>query len=247
MKRKNILWSMLLIAGIALASCTKNDDTTSTSTTDDVADIIATAVSSDNSGLTEEMTAIVSFSVTTQSSGLKSTSADTVFAHDTTFMWQNQNGATYSYQYTYRAKYGYIYSYSGPDTLFYNADASGNFDGLRLGCTETRQSEWKVTGFEATELQYMLNGSTTRSADSQSKIRNKNQVKSTSTIKLNNVAIDKSTKQVKSGTLDWEISGTVNGESFQYMAQITYQGDGMAQLAMNGKVYTLNLSSGQVE
>jgi len=247
MKRKNILWSMLFLSGILLASCNKDSETTSTSTTDEVADIIATSVSSDNSGLTDEMQTTVSFVSSTASAGLKSTSLDTLYSKDSTFARESQNGAVRSYQYTYRIQYGYIYSLNAPDTLYYLCDASGEFDGPKMGCSETRQSSWRVTGFEEASSEYQLNGTTSRSGNSQSKVRNKIQATTTSTITMNNVVCDKSTLMVKSGTLDWEISGTVNGESFSYMAQITYQGNGNAQLSMNGKIYNLNLSTGEVE
>ena len=53
--------------------------------------------------------------------------------------------------------------------------------------------------------------------------------------------------EIVEGTLEWNYTGTVDDQSYTYSVIIVYQGNGMAELIINGIKYIINTSSGEIE
>lgn len=244
MKTNIFFLAALFFAATVVSSCQK-DDETSTVVTDEVADDIASTLGGNETGLAAE------FSETTQiadafNSSLKAAVADTLYAIDTTFTRINTPGASYTYSYNFSRQYGYVYQI-GESFSYYHGSLGGSYDTRRLSGTDYRTTDVKITGFSITSTTYALNGTSQRTGNCQSKVRNKSSVSSSSQITATDVKMNKSTYAIESGTLSWEISGKVNAIDFSYTAQVVFNGNGSATLTINGKEYTIDLSSGEVQ
>ena len=244
-KRVFGLVSIALVSGMLLWSCNDDDDNSGNSAvTDEVADEIASGSGDYTSGISSEVVEVAELAEA-YANDLKAASLDTVMM-DTTFTKSNSN-SSYSYSYDYDAELGYVFEGASLKSIYYLGDVSGSYDAPRRGATDSRSSEWILTGLEVSASAYVVNGTTERTSSSQSKVRNKNAMTSGSDIIVSNVKIDKSTLEILEGTLTWDIEGTVNGESYSYNAVLTYQGNGMGELTIDGMKYDINITSGEVE
>jgi hypothetical protein len=244
MKTNIFFFAALFFAAIVVSSCQK-DDETSTVIIDEIADDIASTLGGNGSGLADE------FTETTQiadrfNASLKAAVADTLYATDTTFARTNTPGASHKYSYNFTRKYGYVYQI-GESYFYYHGSLDGSYDTRRLAGADNRTTDVKITGFAITSTTYALNGTSQRSGNCQSKVRNKSTVTSSSQITATDVKMNKSTYAIESGSLSWEISGKVNDIDFNYTAQVVFNGNGSATLTINGKEYTIDLSSGEVQ
>jgi hypothetical protein len=244
MKKVFYFMSFALIMCLSSTSCKKND-TTSTGDTQDIADEIAASVGSSNSGLSSEI--VSTAQLTKDYKSLKSSVIDTLYSVDTMFTKSSTSGAKITYNYSYNVKYGYVFDNNSLNNMYYNSVLNGSYDALRISSTDDRKSSWVVTGLPASSSNYVLNGTTERTGSSQSKVRNKRSFTSGSQITLTDVKVNKSSLLIVSGTLNWSISGTLNGQSYSYSAVLIYQGNGTAQLTLNGTAYTISLSTGEIE
>ena len=247
MKKSFKLLFVTLLTGALIMSCTKEEEKEAEIfATEEIADEIAAALGSSNSGISDEIVEIAQLS-DDYISDLKSTLTDTVFSVDTSFTRTNPSGSVVTYNYTFQMEYGYIFENGKLNRFYYNGNASGSLDAPRIGSSDSRISDWILTGLEVSSSNYLLNGTTTRTGVSQSKVRYKSNISSDSEITLTNVNINKSTLEIVEGTLEWNYTGTVNGQSYTYSVIIVYQGNGMAELTINGIKYIINISSGEIE
>ena len=228
-------------------SCTKEEEKEAEIfATEEIADEIAAALGSSNSGISDEIVEIAQLS-DDYISELKSTLSDTLYSADTSFTRTNPSGSVITYNYTFQMEYGYVFDGGKLNNFYYNGNASGSFDAPRIGSSDSRISDWTITGLEVSSSNYLLNGITTRTGVSQSKVRNKSNISSNSEISLVNVTINKSTFEIVEGTLEWSYTGTVDDQSHTYSVIVVYQGNGVAELTLNGIKYMINISSGEIE
>jgi hypothetical protein len=228
-------------------SCKKANNTIDTIVIDEVADDIAATLRASNSGLSNEIAMVTGLSNEYNSVTRKSTESDTIFTVDTIITKSNIPGATILYNYTYQMKYGYVFNLLGNDNLFYSGEIFGNFENRRIKITDERNSNWVVTGYENTSIEYVLNGTTHRTGSAQSKVRNKSQMSSESQITLTNIRVNKSNQEITSGIMSWTIAGEVNGIPYNYNATITYIGNDEIQLSLNDTIYIIDIAFGEIK
>jgi len=243
--KKSFFLLPIFLSAFFIISCERANNTDDTYT-EDVAEDIAAALGSTNTGISEEIAETIAMAEEYAASSLKSIMEDTVYLVDTSYTKTSPAGSLITYSFAFEMQFGYVFSNNKLASINYNSSVEGEFDAPRLGSSESRTSEWTMTGVEITASEYILNGSSDRTGNSQSKVRNKSQVMSSSSISLSNVTVNKSTLEITGGTLSWEIDGTVNGESFAYSATIVYMGDGLAQLSLNGNTYNVDITSGDI-
>lgn len=248
MKKTIYFMSIIALTSFMSISCSQEDEITdSTVVAEEVADDIAASLGSSNSGISSEITEIAGLADEYISDQLKSALSDTVYSVDTSFTRENQAGTLITYSYSYQMEYGYVFDGVSLDNLYYKGSVNGSFDAPRIGSSDDRSSDWSLTGLEISSSNYILNGSTIRTGNSVSKIRNKSQVTSNSQISLSNVKINKSALTIIEGTLTWNISGTVNEQNYNFVAIVSYLGNGKAELILDGITYTIDIVSGEIE
>lgn len=234
-----------LLTGLIITGCKKdnNDAMSEEEIVEEVADDIAALIGSGNSGLSAEIVEIAELSEENMPESYKS---DTLLVVDTTITRTNPSGTLITYQYTYQMQYGYIFE-DAKLRFFYNGDADGNFNAPRIASSGSRSSDWTIEGYEVSSTYYTLNGTTSGTSDTESKVRNKVKISSASQISVKNVKIDKSTLQILEGSLYLNITGTVDDQDFSYNVTIIYSGNGKAELTINGNTYIINISTGEIE
>ncbi|MFT3740378.1 MAG: hypothetical protein QM786_16650 [Breznakibacter sp.] len=233
------------VSAFSFTACDKDDDAGAVSS-DAVAEEVAASLGYASSGLSSEIVDVASLSGTYEEEALKSTAADTIYKADSTFVRSNLPGATVTYSYACTMEYGFVWSSGGLLNMYYNGSLTGGYNGVRSSMDDARTSEWIASGIETSSSSYILNGSSSRTGSYQSKVRNQSAMNSTSQIGLHNVKVSKSSLQITEGTLDWTISGMVNGTAYTYDVSVTYSANGTATLAIGKEVYTVDLSSGEV-
>lgn len=245
MKNLSYYLFITVFTSLAAISCSKEDDVVNPLIADEVAEEIAASLGNSNSGISSEVAEMAQLA-DAYSETTKSAMADTLISVDTLVSRKNPSGTLITYEYTYQMEYGYIFD-GGNIQMYYNGSASGYFDAPRIASSDSRESSWILTGFEVSAGNYILNGTTSRTGNSRSKVGNEVQITSASQIVLSDIHVNKSTLAIESGSLSWEISGMVDEQSFSYTAVVYFEANETATLSLEGNVYTINLSAGEVE
>nr|WP_321408171.1 hypothetical protein [uncultured Carboxylicivirga sp.] len=246
MKKTFQFFTAIIVTSILCVACEKEETTITTVSTDEIAEDLAVSISSTDAGITGEMTSTIALAEETADELLKSVAVDTLFSTDSSFVWSETNSPYYSYNYALNVNYGMLFENGPVYSLFYHSDVTGSFDGLRISSVDDRESDWKLSGFENSANEFTLIGSTLRNASSLSKVGNMSSISSKTSIEMNAVKFDKNTLELLSGTLNCEISGSVNATSFKYSAKVVYMGDGIAEITIEKSKYTVDLESGEI-
>ena len=248
MKKNLFRITLILVLSLLIFNC-KDDEKTESEPdpeVENIADEIAATLSGDGSGITNEILGFTGI-VAESSSLLKSATLDTLFSNDTSIKIANSAGEQITYNYNFDINYGYVIDGFTLNNVYYNADIVGSYDGLRIAFSETRSSKWVFTGLDLLSTSYILNGTSERTGQSESKVGLKSQMSSTAEITLIDVKINKATLNLTSGTMNWKINGRINDTDFAYEAVIEIIDNKSAELTIDGYTFTINLEDGEVE
>ena len=248
MKKYVLRITVILMISTLVFNCKKDEKTEPKPdpVVESIADEMAATLSGDGSGITNEILGVMGI-ISESSYFLKSASLDTIYSNDTSIHITNGTGAIIKYNYSFNINYGYVFNGLALENVYYNAEINGSYDGLRIGFSETRNSEWVLTGLNLLSANYVLNGTSVRDGQSESKVGLKSQMSSTSEITLNDIKINKVTLDLTSGTLNWKINGKINDSSYEYEAVIELIDSKTAKLSIDGNTFTINLENGEVE
>jgi hypothetical protein len=253
MKNLFIQISCVALVSLSIISCSKDDDNTNMSKkdySDAVADEIAASSSTVSSEATGTSSSYSEYSATQTKSAffyvMQSTTLDTVFHKNKTLSKSNSPSDPYTYSFTYNLNFGVVYNNGVIDNFFYNSNGNGNYNGIVVKASVNESSNWILTGLNPSSKSFILNGTGLFESNSVNQAK-EDTIVSTSNIKFQNVTYDKTTEEIIGGTLIWDISGTVNGESFSYNAVLEYTSDVKAELTLSDKKYYINISTGKVE
>lgn len=233
---------ILFFFAVIAASC--DDDDSGSSDTQAVAEEVASTVSSSNSGVSAEMNTATHNYEASSVSYSYNYQKDTVYSDDATFVMQSLSGTVVAFYFTYQANFGLVYEEVAPDNFYFNSLVDGYVEGPKYSSTSNRQSHWILTGLASSQSSYVLNGTIERIGNSE--IEGK-VINSTSDIEANGVKIDKGSDEILEGSLDWKITGTIDGESFSYNVVLIYEGNNRAKLTILNDEYYVNLETGELE
>lgn len=243
MKKTVILLSFVLFSGLIFSSCEKEEGMDK-ATKDEIAADVASSMGP-NTGVSSEIASAALLSGSFEDPS-KSQLNDTVYSVENDFTLTNRQGALITYSYNLHVKYGFILQNFILHHAYYISEIAGSFDGPRISLSESRSNNWEFTGLLPTTDEYILNGQSERSSNSQSKIGNQSQIVSSASITFSDVLIDKLTTEIVGGTLYWEIEGTVNDKSFSCEATVVLKGDDTAELTIEGDTYLVDLTTGEI-
>ncbi|MBW4890708.1 hypothetical protein KXQ82_13330 [Mucilaginibacter sp. HMF5004] len=241
MKKLNFIKVPAFILLLAVGACSKtNNDVVDTSvTTDDAATIMASSMSS-NSG------------------GMVSASADVTVNAQLTFNANPGCGGTKTYQFSRQSpqgasiSYSYAFSYTHtlncvnnlPDNVSSTATSTGSFDGPSLSSNDSGTSTFTVGGLASAATAYNLSGSYKRAGSFAKKTGNMNQGNSSVDITVSSLVIPKASGTIASGNATFNLSGSSNKGSFNFSGTVTFTGNNQANLVVNGTAYVVNLLNG---
>lgn len=136
---------------------------------------------------------------------------------------------------------------SNPVSMQMEHSYQGEFTGVRLSSSNSGSAEWELIGFGDASNTLVFSGEYDRSGSFESYVRNRNQGSSQITLSFDTLNVDKSTREIVSGSATLRASGEVSGKgSYSKEATVTFNGDGTATLNLSGDAYTVNLTTGEV-
>ena len=244
MKKTVYFLIVLLLSGIIFMGCEEKLD--EDATVDQVAEDMASALGSSNSGISSEIQGATYF-IASHDQNAKTAAIDTIYRMETSFTKSNTEGALITFSYHYDVNWGIVFQDYSLNHVYYNSEITGSFDAPRISSTDTRNNKWIITGLQQASTEFILNGESERTGTAQSKIGDQAEIISTSNIVFNDITINKESLEITGGTLDWEIAGTIDDVDFSYDATVVYKGDGMAQININGHKYSIDIEVGEIE
>lgn len=237
--------SLVLAALLALLptlnGCRKSDtvdpSSTITLTEDDAADAFANALGG-GLGTCGFMKQIEEAATVAGGASLPKPSDPASITVDTTVT--RQKTGMYSYSYVFH----YTYGLASANRFTFSYSMAGSYE------TPSMTSSDSATG--SIELSNLLVGQTytaaalyNRNGMQVSKVRNKISFKSTITMSIANLLVDKTTKQITGGTATLTISGqTGSVRIFAFTSTLTFLGAQQATLSIGNRMFTLDLSLG---
>lgn len=249
-RMKTLKTSFILLSLLIAAACNDDNETASNTavSNDEAAEIVASSISEDASGLT----VVVTDAAVASDEAMEETSNGRTAAcgYSQTISISKTSPESSLITYSYNYDYFYQMTCSSEDVpLSITADVSytGQFDAPRLASQHSGTSDLSVNQLESSEV-YRIEGAYTRSGAFQSKIKNKNSHTSDVVITIDSVTVDKASKQITSGAASFSIVGEVSGKGgFSISGTIVFNGAGNATVSIAGESYTVDLESGDVE
>jgi len=259
MRKLGYLFAIGSFSAFLLTSCTKDEAVS----TDDAATVVASSLSSQDGATSFSETGIAGL----QDSGLKTAASPSNTVASTTYSYKTITNAvkdtsatitdgtrtwTYSKAYTLTTKLQIATTGSTivttVDSLLASLTYSGTFNGPKLSSTHKGSGNAVFTNigtYKNVNTNWTLNGTYDRSGSSTVKASG-NTITHTTHIVLTNVVVNHKTKAIASGTATLTISGTDKNKSFSFTGTITFNGDTTAKLIIDGKTYSINLTTGEI-
>jgi hypothetical protein len=240
MKNKMNIPRIILAAGIAaglafgVSSCKKDSSTTtptaSTTVTEaDAAELTTDAVVPSTGGIITQLNTSASINTSVPLSCGES--------KDSTITKSSAAGVTPTYSYS--LGWNYLLNCNGviPSALTFNFTGNAAYDGASMSSSDKSTGEFVLSGLQPASSQYLFNATYNRAGTTTSKIARKYTFTSNITVKSGNIAVDKSSLQILSGSASVSITATSSsGKTFNFNGTITFLGDKKATLVLNSGV-----------
>jgi hypothetical protein len=242
-KNVNLLLTITLFMNLAF-SCNKNNETVNLES-DEAAELIAKSISSDNGGSSVQFTDACTYSenIYNPSKMLK----DDIF--DTTFVIANQPHTNIQFGYTFYYQYGIRYNQTaGGFEFFLNFDTDGNYNSSRIHSEDASEGNLTLRGLEPNDEYYSVSGTVTRIGNQTTAFKEEKSISSKIVFNFEDILITKSDHKIVSGSGDIKISGkTSTGQEFIFTGSLEYLVNETIILNLEGKVYTIDLNSGEIQ
>jgi hypothetical protein len=153
---------------------------------------------------------------------------------------------TWSYDFSYNFRLN-CNAEELPDNIAVDLTYNGNFTSPKLNFEHSGLSDLKLKGLEEAAPNFLMNGLYKRSGSFEIKEGEKKSGSSSIDITVTNVAIDKTTHKIASGSSSFLLTGSVSGKgTFKYEGTVEFTGSDAAQLKIKSEVFLLNLNDGSV-
>lgn len=251
---KTFRLSLIALLMLGAFSC-KKDSTSATGnlTSDQAADMAASAFSSNSGGV-----ASMSDAIAVNAQGLASTGSQTVNSLGVNEHHQEcgttlTDSATYTgsnnaVSYDYFVKYAHTLNCNVenlPDNLVNALTYHGTFDGPRISTTAEGTATATIAGLTQAASNYVINGEYKRQGSFVSKVGNKATGNSDIDIVVTNLKLAKPSRAIVSGTATFSVTGVAGKHNYSFTGTATFNGDGTATLVITGgATYNVNLLTG---
>jgi hypothetical protein len=148
---------------------------------------------------------------------------------------------------TYNYQFSYSYNLNSPPTsATFNYSMKGVYDMPRVSSNDSANASLTISGILPTSTAYSVNGTYTRNGSQTSKVRQNAVFTSVISLTVSNIQVSRSTNRILSGSASGSIALALsNGKSANYTISITFLGNQAATVVINGKSYSVNLSTGE--
>jgi len=234
---------IILTCAVAFTACKKPTLVALNVTVDDAASILGGSISSNSYGYNNLSADANTYAQSALNSNLACGASKT-----DTFSRRNQPGAaaTYLYMLSYTRKLNCNISYQA-DNFASTLTFTGNYNTPNVMLSNSGTLTATIAGLTPTATVYAVNGEYKTSGTFKVKRDTTNTGTASVDIVLKNLVINKATQMINSGTGTMILTGsTVKKGDFTYNGTITFNGNSMATMAINGTTYTVNLMAGTV-
>jgi hypothetical protein len=255
-----IICAALIAAGLTfnVSSCTKDSTAAGTTVTEaDAAQFTSDAVSPSSGGVADQLNSSITLynggSTNSVSNGSSTASVSNNggsitrasklscgIKKDSTIVRSSAAGAVPSFNYSFAWDYTLACDGLTPSDVTFNFAGSGTYSGPLMSANHTSTGQLVLSGF-GTSSTYLLTVNYTRNGTATSKIGKQYTFTSTLTIQSSNIAINKTTNEIVSGTATVTIAATsTSGKTFNFNGTINFLGGQKASLVLNsGATYSI--------
>lgn len=240
--------TLVLVSALFMMVACDDSDTTQAVSKDEAADMAAYSLAEESSG----MSVVITTSTTGAGDAVDGSDdgkiASCGYTSSVDINATNPSGTLITYDYDYSYYYQLTCNDSDvPTSLVSSITFDGEFDAPRLASAHSGSSYLTITALDDEATSYIVNGSYERDGTFESKIRNKNTSSSSVEIMIEDVVVNKTTKEIEGGTGTVVIYGEVTGKgSFSYRGSISFNGDGTITIVISGEKYVVDLETGDV-
>lgn len=235
---KLLLAVLILSAGL---SCRKTSLPTLNVSMDDAASMLAGSLSTNSYGVNNISTDVSANALLVNNQACGSTKIDTFIRKSTTGA-----SATYYYKLIYKHKLTCNTS-NQPDNISSNLTFTGYYSNSKLSLTNSGTTSFIVAGLTPAATVYAINGEYKSLGTFKLKSDTTNTGSANIDIVVKNLTITKSTQIIAGGTATVIVTGTTSKKGdFTYNGTLTFNGNFMATMIINGTTYILNLSTGVI-
>jgi hypothetical protein len=244
---------ILIVPLLLFAISCKKATVSSAVTTDEAADMAASAVATnsfgfatvtDNVGLNAQtLNSVSAGGQQVNATGSSRQACGTTLTDSLTISSNANSSVTFSAFYKYVRKLN-CNANNQPDNLVNTITFKGNFDGPRLTSNDVGTSTVTIAGLTANATNFVINGTYNRKGSFTSKVGGKASGSSNVTITATNVLLSKPGREIVSGSATITIAGSAAAGTFNYTGILAFKGNNQATLTVGTTVYLINLLTG---
>ena len=239
---KNLKNLLIIIISISVVSCSNDssNDTigeTQAITEEEAVEIVEASLAEESAGLSETIFKYAKTyeEETSRNIQCNETVTDNYnFTHNGTLVQANYN---YNWEFTVGCN-----QFNIPQIATFTATGEGTYTTQRIQSDDTTSFTATLTGLQPTSPDIVYAGSFLRSGSQQITTNQRNQnISSVFRSNFTDLTVSKSDFTIDSGSGNFSLFGTNNGEDFDYEGTLIFNGDNTATLIINGNEYTINL------
>ncbi len=235
MKKLNLLLFSLILTVFFIASCNKVEEVIIEMSDEEAVETIEQCLAGEAGGFTEYMESLITV--------YQSTNDSCSLSGDTTIATSSSVGLT---TYSYASIISYTLNCSGltPNDLSISLNSSGSFDAPRVSADDTAGGTSTLSNLSSGSA-YDFDGVYNKSGTLVSKIGQKGNFQFSFAMTGTDIMIDKTTHIITGGTATFTFAGVGNnigGTSFNYIGDITFNGNGSATVTLSGNNHTITIN-----
>jgi hypothetical protein len=252
---KTFKLSFFLLLLVVAVSCKKTDNSSvdAAVTADDAVDMAASSLAENSYGLATVTDNVSANALAVSSLATGSQSVNDINPHkvcgSTWVDSLSNSGSSGSVSFSYFFKFSHTLNCnanSQPDNISNTLTFHGNFDGPRLTSSNTGGATFTIAGLTQNATSYVINGQYNRKGSFQSKVGNKKSGQDSVSLSVTNLTLTKPGRKISGGTGTISIAGTTSAHgSFSFTGTLVFNGDGTANLTVEGTVYVIDLITGE--
>lgn len=236
---KQLLVYGFVFAALVLAAGSCKKKRVNDLSTEDAADAVTEALEYKSGGLAQAIKAAAQY-LEGQNFGGGGEHLDCGESFDSTIAGShNTVSVTSSFTHTWQ----YTLNCDGPTPVSVTGTGNhtGHYNGPRITSDTEGTRSWTVTGLDAGMTHFIFNGMFERSGVHTSKLRQKNTFTSSLAIVPTDVAVSKTWHKIVSGSAAVTLNCTgADGEEYNFIGSLEFNGDDTATLTLNGQTYTIS-------
>jgi hypothetical protein len=241
---KKIIFLFSLGAIIATSGCKKDPENQVFITESNLTAYIGGCVARDAKGLFTQIDDATTWTLR----GINASNACT-YVKDSTFSVSSPSTSAYTYSFAsgYHTDIQCNTTPPAPNLVHFSFTHNGVWQNALAKGNGNGNAAWNIINLNASDSNLKISGAYTRSGNATDKNDNNSSFSTDLRMTLKDVLIDKTTKQLQSGTIEYSVVGASSSTTdYDYIGYITIQSHTTARLTIGSKNYTINLDTGAV-